>query len=232
MSLSIQGLIAAKVFRNCDYSIRTDLEVVIWRSSVLYSAQLNPLSKIIRPHKWTATLLSGVVVLALTGNALAAALCPHMSGRQCCVKAVTAQLGQSASIEHDHNHHAEMSDMDMSDETMEMSDAQIGDANVSPADAENDLASNATRPGGDQKTLEAVTEPNQPCSHCMLHSQTSPNYSLRAAIESSPSYQIIAEVPLELSILVSPPPRFVEVHDHGPPGSLAPLYVLVGSFRI
>src|SRR5215510_15757470 len=82
---------------------------------------LNPVSNIIiRPHTWVATLLSGVVVLALTGNALAAVFCPHMSGRQCCVKAVTAQPDQSANREHNHIHHA---DMDMSDEAMDMSDA-------------------------------------------------------------------------------------------------------------
>ena len=198
---------------------------------MVYSAQLNPLSNIIRPHTWVATLLSGIVVLALTGNALAAVFCPHMSGRECCVKTVPAQPGQSANTEHNHSHHADMSDMDMSDAAMDMSDAPA-EVNASRTEAENDLESDVTLPAGAEQIAEAVTGTNEPCSHCMMHSQTNSNYSFRAAIENSPSYQIIAEPPLELSILVSTTPRFVEVHDHGPPGLLAPLYVLVSSFRI
>jgi len=185
-----------------------------------------------RPHKWVATLLSGIVVLALTGNALAALFCPHTSGGQCCVKAVPAQPGHSAKMEHDHSHHAEMSDMDMSDEAMDMSDAQTGEAHASRTESDNSLANDATLPAGDEQTTEAITQPTEPCSHCMMHSQTSSNYPLRAVTENNPSYQIIAETPLELSILVSPTPRFVEVHDHGPPGSSSPLYILVSSLRI
>jgi hypothetical protein len=173
-----------------------------------------------------------MVVLALIGNALAAVFCPHMSGRQGCFKVVSAQHGQTAKMEQDHRHDAEMSEMDMSDEAMDMSDDQPGAPNVSRTETENDLESNAMLPSGDEHPAKAVTQPNEPCSHCMMHSQTNSTYSLRAAIETSPSYQTIAEAPIEISNPVSPTPRLVEVHDHGPPGSSAPLYVLVSSFRI
>lgn len=186
----------------------------------------------IRRNRWAAALLSAVVVLALTGNALAPVFCPHMSGRQCCVKAVP-QPGQSVGMEHNHSHHDEMTDMDMSDHAMDMTEGQMGEASAPPTESDFNLKNNASsREGGDQ-LAEAITLPYEPCSHCMMHSQINQNYSLRAAIDNGASYQIIAaEAPLEELTSVSPTLTFVEVHDHGPPGSSAPLYVIISSFRI
>jgi len=195
-------------------------------------AQLNPVSHIVRPHRLATTLLSAVVALALTGNALVTVFCPHMSGRQCCVKAAPAQP-QSAKVEDNHSHNAEMSEMDMSDEAMDMSEAQTGAANSSRSESDSSLADYATQPAGDEQTTEVITRPTEPCSHCMMHSQTDSNYSLRAAIDNSHSYEsIAADGPAEILALLSPTPRCAEVYDHGPPGSSAPLYVLVRSFRI
>ena len=164
-------------------------------------------------------------MLALTGNALAAVFCPHMSGRECCVKS-PAQTGQSADKSHIQSQHDEMSDMDMSHEATDMAEAQTAEANGSPE-------SNATLTASDEQIVESVTPANEPCSHCMMHSQTNATYSLRAAIDNSPSYQIsAADGRPEISSPLSPTTLSGEVHDHGPPGSSAPLYVLVSSFRI
>jgi hypothetical protein len=182
----------------------------------------------IKPHRWAATLLSTIVTLALTGNAMAAAFCPHMSGRQCYTKSNAVQPEVPAGMDHQHMHHAEMPEMEM-----DMAGAQIREVDASLSESENVQANNDNPPALDETTVAAITLPNDRCSHCMMHSRTTSNYLLRAAIENSPSYQILAaEAPLELSTPSSPTPGFVEVHDHGPPGSSAPLYVLVSSFRI
>src|SRR5262249_13031235 len=84
-----------------------------------------------------------------------------------------------------------------------------------------------------EDNVEAITLPNEPCSHCMMHSQSTSNLSLRVAAQSSTCYQLLAvDGPTTVEMVVSPFPTFVELHDHGPPDSGAPLYVLVSSFRI
>ena len=187
----------------------------------------------IKRARWAAALMSVITMVALAGNAMAAAFCPHMSGRQCCLRSVATQPGEPADMRHNHNHShdADMSEMDMSDDALEMSGAQTDDtalrlgAKVSFSNTSNGVS--------EEENSEAIRQPNDPCSHCMIHSQTNLNYSLRPAIENSASDQIIAaDVRIELSIPGAAAPGFIEVHDHGPPGSLAPLYVLVSSFRI
>jgi hypothetical protein len=176
-------------------------------------------------------LLSAIATVALSGNALAAVFCPHMSGGHCCIKSVDSQPRASAGMDHNHMHQVDMSEMGMSDDAMDMSGAQPDDS-ASLVESEIDSLNSHTR-ASDEENLESVTQPNDPCSHCMMHSQTNSNYSLRAGIENSASYQIIAAgTATTLSTPASPTPKLVEVHDHGPPGSIAPLYVLVSSFRI
>jgi len=175
--------------------------------------------------------MSVITMLALAGNALAAVFCPHSSGRQCCLRSLATQPEEPAGMSHNHSHDADMSKMDMSDDAMEMSGAQTDDT-ASRLGSEVSF-SNTSNGVSDEENSEAIRQPNDQCSHCMIHSQTNLNYSLRPAIENSASDQIIAaDVRIELSIPGAAAPGFIEVHDHGPPGSLAPLYVLVSSFRI
>src|SRR5262245_29024076 len=75
----------------------------------------------IRRPGWSVALLSAMVTLALTGNTMAAFFCPHMSGGHCCIKSVDPQRRDSAGMNLNHMHHAEMSEMDMSDDAMDMS---------------------------------------------------------------------------------------------------------------
>ncbi len=180
------------------------------------------------PHnlrrRWVVALLSAAVMLALTVNAMATAFCSHLNGGQCCVKTAPAPSGQSANPEHHHNHHAEMSDMDTSDAAMDMSEVQT---------ARDNVESESILPAGIEQTGEAITQPVESCFHCLIHSQTNSNNSSRVAIENRPANPtIVGDAPAPFLIPSSPNPRFVEVHDHGPPGLSAPLYVLVSSFRI
>jgi len=175
--------------------------------------------------------LSAIVTLALTGSAMAGFFCPHLSGGHCCIKSFDSHREESAGMDHNHMHHAEMPEMDMSDDAMDMSGGSPDDS-ASPVELQISNLNSLTG-AGDEDSSESVTQPNNPCPHCMMHSQTNSKYSLRAAMENSASYQIIAaDTAIELSTPASPGPRLVEVHDHGPPGSVSPLYILVSSFRI
>ncbi|PWT87575.1 MAG: hypothetical protein C5B55_14545 [Blastocatellia bacterium] len=78
---------------------------------------------------------------------------------------------------------------------------------------------------------EFVTQQIQPCFHCMMHSHQ--NSTLQTFAVNTTSYDstvadsaviIVTSLPAALS--------FVEVHDHGPPASSIPRYVLVAAFRI
>ncbi len=78
-----------------------------------------------------------------------------------------------------------------------------------------------------------MQELNEPCSHCMMHSRSGASYPLKSAVQNSFSTQIVAVESIAgnknsvLSCLT-----LVDLHDHSPPGSSAPLYVLVSAFRI
>lgn len=186
----------------------------------------------LRRNRWVATVLSVILGVALSGNAFAAVFCPMASGRACCMKASPAG-GSAVSITMDHEHmHHQMSesegmDMDMDhDSPMDMSQMSTEDTSerVSVPQATN---------FEDPQQSEAFTLPSQPCSHCMMHSQSNSNVSLRVASHSNSSDQVIAlDLPTKTEPAVSPFQAIVELHEHGPPGLIAPLYVLTGSFRI
>ncbi len=125
-----------------------------------------------------------------------------------------------------------MSEMDMQDMTMDISDMRVDEPTLPP---ENESVMNeALQFARDaQEGSEAITQPNEPCSHCMMHSRSAASYPLKSAVQNSFSTQIVAvesgagtknSVPSCLTL--------VDLHDHSPPGSSAPLYVLVSAFRI
>jgi hypothetical protein len=180
-----------------------------------------------------------LIVLGMWTNAMAAVFCPHMMGRSdCCLMQTSHSHSHgrvsesSTSSTHDHMDHMNMSEMDMQD--MSMDDMKVDDANASPqtgsdlwSNGELEITADTQSPSG------AISQPNEPCSHCMMHSPSGANVPLSTAGQSSPSYQVVTGN-VGTAILKSVPSSltFVELHDHGPPGSSAPLYVLVSAFRI
>jgi hypothetical protein len=187
----------------------------------------------IRHRKLVPTVLSTLIVLGLWSNALAAAFCPHIMGRSdCCLMQKVSRHShhgtESGTSVHEHMDHAQMSDMNMQDMPMDLAEMQTDDAT-------SQLASDPVSDGPVQQvgSLEAVILPSELCSHCMMHSPTGPNFPLRVAGQSSASYQLIA-ADTSSTIVKSVPSclTFLTLHDHGPPGSSAPLYVLVSAFRI
>ncbi len=172
---------------------------------------------------------------------MAAAFCPHIVGdSDCCLMQKASAHPRDCVIEsgmsiHDQREHAHMSKMDMQDVPMNMAGMQMDDAAASEPKSGRELLSSFTLPGAPNKELarEVITQPNERCSHCMMPSQSGANFPVRIARRNNPSYQIVA-ADAATAMLKSAPSSltFLELHDHGPPGSSPPLYVLVSAFRI
>ena len=130
--------------------------------------------------------------------------------------------------------HTLMSDMHMQNMSMDMTGMQMDDGTASQPKLDRELLSNgaAQITPNNQLAAETITQPNEPCSHCMMHSRSRANFPVNIA-QNNPSYQVVvAEVATGMLKSVPPSLTFVELHDHSPPGSSAALYVLVSAFRI
>jgi hypothetical protein len=172
------------------------------------------MSYVIKSNKYVAALLSAVMAFALSGNAMAGFFCPHIAGRNSCAQSSSSETAKTGQMDHTHMHHERMSEMDMADHAMH----NQADGEPSKPSAPSEIA---------------VTQKDEQCSHCMMHSQSTSTYYLRVVVQNSPSYQVIAdELPAQILISDLASPGFVELHEHGPPGERALLYVLVSSFRI
>ncbi len=189
----------------------------------------------IRYSKVAPSLLSALIFLGMWGNAMAAVFCPHMMGSSdCCLmqreKAHSNDRVRDSgtSMARHSMDHTHMSDMDMPD-------MQMDDATASQPKLDRELLNNGALEitPNKESTAEAITQPNEPCSHCMMHSRSGANFPVSIAGQHNPSYQMVAADATTGTLKsVSPSLPFVELHDHGPPGSTAPLYVLVSAFRI
>ena len=181
----------------------------------------------IRATARTAALISPVMALALATNAMAGVFCSHINGH-CCVKADGPRHEHTSTMPHMHDH--QIADTDMSDHAMEMSqgEAEVTTSSSAPLDV---ALMKAPVPIGENS--EVVTQPDEPCSHCIVHSHVSCNSSLRVAVQNSPTYQVelFDASPVSVAPTVSAV-KFLALHEHGPPGTGAPLYLIVSTFRI
>ena len=191
------------------------------------------MSSVIKNSKWAAGPLTAIVILALWGNALAAVFCPHMSGGKCCfalqphIHSERESRDDSAAEPMDAQH-GQMCDMEIADDSLD-----TGHVHDGTAESEIDFQPTAgtdIAPG--YPDLEAVTQANDPCSHCMMHSRTIDRFptSFVAGISADASFPANTGATSLASLSSTHAP--VELHDHSPPGSRTPLYVLAGSFRI
>jgi len=170
---------------------------------------------------------------------MAAVFCPHMMGSSdsCLMQKAKARShdrvsGSSTSMTQDDMDHTLMSDMHMQNMSMDMTGMQMDDGTASQPKLDRELLSNSAAQNN-QLTAETITQPNEPCSHCMMHSRSGANFPVSIPGQNNPSYQVVA-ADVATGMLKSVPPSltFVELHDHSPPGSSAALYVLVSAFRI
>ena len=189
----------------------------------------------VRYSKWATGPLSAFIIAAMCGNALAVLFCPHMSGGKCCftdsshLHSHSTTADTAASTGNMHVQHEQMSDMDMEDGSMEMEASQSPVIGSSEKIRIDFAKGNPSQTTPDQA---AVTETDGPCSHCMMHSRSSERFST-SVVENNNSNHLIPRPGSGAAAGIVPSVHaIVELHDHSPPGLIAPLYVLVSSFRI
>ena len=187
-------------------------------------------------------MLSAMIVLGMWSNAMAAVFCPHMMGSSdsCLMQKAKARShdrvsGSSTSMTQDDMDHTLMSDMHMQNTPMDMTGMKMDDGTASQPKLDRELLSKGAVQitPNNQLTTETITQPNEPCSHCMMHSRSRAIFPVSIPGQNNPSYQVVA-ADVATGMLKSVPPSlaFVELHDHSPPGSSAALYVLASAFRI
>jgi hypothetical protein len=185
-----------------------------------------------------ALVLSGLVFLAMCSHAMAWTLCPYLSGRshQCVTENSLPQshtgLGDPT-LRHEHDGGMQMSDMDMEDMAMDMSNVETEDAASSEAKIRDFLSSEARDfIRLDPLIAEVITQPTEPCSHCVMHLRSWAHSPLSSSlVNNSLSQSIVPPSPVVVMPLSSPL-TFVDVHDHGPPGPNGSRYILNSTFRI
>lgn len=191
------------------------------------------MSSVNKNSKLAAGPLTAIVILALWGNALAAVFCPHMSGGKCCfaLQRHIHSAGESrddSAAEAMHALHGQICDMETEDNSM-----NTGHAHAAFAEPEIDfqpIIVTDTAPA--YSDVEAVTQANDACSHCMMHSRAVDRFPTSFVAGMGADTSFPANTGATSLASLSPAHAPVELHDHSPPGSRTPLYVLVGSFRI
>jgi hypothetical protein len=122
--------------------------------------------------------------------------------------------------------HTSLHDMGMSDmEATEVSVSEMNDVKLI-----NMLISSKRNADVDS---QSITQPAGSCSHCMMHSQTRTAVVLSGAIQRNISHEFIAAEGSSDCITPSLSDfGFLDLHDHSPPGTSSPRYVLINVFRI
>jgi hypothetical protein len=196
----------------------------------------------IQHHRLVPAGLTALIVLGIWGRAMAGIFCPHMiGGADCCLMQTphthphAATRDQILAATGESMDHSQMSDMNMSDMAMDISGAHGEDVIASQPKADSELASNnlIEIASDNQLKQESIAQANNPCSHCLMHSQSGSNAPLSFVTQNNNSHRVIP-AHLAMGIVKSAPSSltFLDLHDHSPPNSSAPLYVLVNSFRI
>jgi hypothetical protein len=126
----------------------------------------------------------------------------------------------------------QMSDHDLHDIAADPSSTELSDGVISKST--HDLLDNEiiAQAPVDPVSIEVITGLTEPCS-CMTHSPFDANSASQRVLLSGFHLPIIvadSRVPL----VIAPPPQIgpVELHDHGPPATSSPRYVLNSTFRI
>lgn len=180
-------------------------------------------------------LLSALVILAMWSSAVAGVSCSHRSGspNHCLVQELA--LHPRVNVESRASKDAHCTGMQMSD----------GDTHQIPmgTSMEGGITSDS-RPNGllggqifsqapiDPVSVGSVTASTEPCP-CVMHSPSDSSSASQVVLSSGSCLRfVVAEArgPLLLTL----PSLIAEVylHDHGPPGAVAPRYVLNSTFRI
>jgi hypothetical protein len=180
-------------------------------------------------------LLSGLVILAIWTSAVARVSCSHLSGgaRRCLAQDLASHSHKSVESQTSEEEHC--TSMQISGDHMHdlAPDTELADGatavSTTYALLESEIISQAAI---DPVSAEAITQSTEQCS-CIMHSPSDASSASQAVLLRGSYLPIVAadaRVPLLLSLpsLIGP----VDLHDHGPPGAVAPRYVLNSTFRI
>jgi len=126
-----------------------------------------------------------------------------------------------------HEHHGDMAMPEMEEEEEASEGASTAEtSNLSITDL-------GPFSGFDALVSEAITDSQESCSHCMMHSESGPRSSSTAMVlSSSAPHDIVAAASSVVWSSVASPLTLVDVHDHGPPGLNSSRYILNSTFRI
>ena len=192
-----------------------------------------------------STSLVFLLMIGSLGHVVAAAFCPRLLGRECCLSRAPNRTHASPSC------HGEMARQDMSMESMttdasDMPDMAMDSVNIdhidmavtdeSEAGGVVDISSTPLQPVAIDEALPGTVErPFETCTHCLSHSGllNGPASFVRAPDQSSKDSDLVL---LPVSKLFAAPavtllqrglPR-----EHAPPGSNAPRHLLLSIFLI
>jgi hypothetical protein len=181
------------------------------------------------------TSLALLLVMGSLGHLFAAAFCPRMSGRDCCLTNTTNSQRSSPSHQHMHG----MAVESMADESMQMDDSNTEDMVMDDAElptssiAWNDL----TLLAGVEESVPAsrLELPTDVCNHCLSHSGAQ-NAPVSFVSVPDQSYKDLGSVPFPVTrCLTRPVTTLAQIglpRQHAPPGNSAPRHVLLNVFLI
>src|SRR5262245_30016488 len=187
-----------------------------------------------RIHEYRALspVLCGLVFLAVWNNTILWTFCPHLSAksRHCLTRESSSPShinANSRTMSHEHYSDMAMSDMDEEGMPFEASTtAETRTGSLSITDVQ-------PAPVFDPLLAETITDSQESCSHCVMHSQSGANSpSAPVVLNNSASHDIVAAASGIVWASVASPLNFVDIHDHGPPGLNSSRYILNGAFRI
>jgi len=176
-------------------------------------------------------VLPGLVFLALWNNAIVWTYCPRLIARShhCLADDSFSSFPMSANgptMSHEHHSDMVMSEMD------EEEGAREGAATAESMTGKLWITDIRLFTGIDALLSEAITESQESCSHCMMHSQSGLNSSFTAMPLSNSAPHDVGNAGSSVVWSSVSPLTFFEVHDHGPPGMNSSRYILNSTFRI
>src|SRR5215510_2647253 len=135
----------------------------------------------IHEHRTLLPVVCGLVFLALCNNLILCTFCPHWSVRShhCLTKESLLSSDTSAGrATMSHEHHGDMAMPEMEEEEEASEGASTAEtSNLSITDL-------GPFSGFDALVSEAITDSQESCSHCMMHSESGPRSSSTAMVLS------------------------------------------------
>jgi hypothetical protein len=177
--------------------------------------------------------LALLLTMSSLGHVFAAAFCPRVQGRGCCLAQMVTRTDNSSCAHEDQA----MDGMPADHMTMHGAhDMSTMDGMVMDETATDDMSPPPATDNVYAGTLDdKLEQPVEPCPHCLSHSGLSnaPVSSLNVTDESR---KAVVSVPLPTFRLLAPPVITLASNrlpgEHAPPGTSAPLHILNNVFLI